>query len=106
MEKITTYNPNIHGRHSIRVPGFDYADAGWYFVTICTEGRKRLFGNIRNGNIILNGLGRIARDELLKTPSVRPNVRIDEWVIMPDHVHVIYEIRNKRRGRSALRPYG
>jgi putative transposase len=93
MRKTTTYDPCIHGRHSIRLAGYDYAAEGFYFVTICTQDRKRLFGRIRNGEMELNGLGRIAREELLKTPSLRPNVRVDAWVVMPDHVHVIFEIK-------------
>jgi len=93
MTETTKYGPKIHGRHSVRLLGYDYASAGYYFVTICTQDRKRLFGRIRDQKMELNGLGRIARDELLKTPLIRPNTDIDAWVVMPDHIHMIMHIQ-------------
>jgi hypothetical protein len=52
------YNPDIHHRHSIRLRGFDYASAGAYFVTICTQGRECLFGEVADGAMALNDAGR------------------------------------------------
>jgi len=93
MTETTKYGPKIYNRHSVRLLGYDYASAGYYFVTICTQDRKRLFGRIRDQKMELNGLGRIARDELLKTPLIRPNTDIDAWVVMPDHIHMIMHIQ-------------
>lgn len=81
--------------------GYDYASPGWYFITICTHERKHLFGIIVNGCVHLNPLGKTAKNELLKTSSIRRNTRIDSWVIMPDHVHYILEIR---RGDACVAP--
>ena len=84
-----TYNPDIHHRHSIRLQDYDYSQAGAYFVTICTWQRDCLFGEIVNGEMVLNDMGRIVVDEWEKTATVRKNVILDEFVIMPNHFHGI-----------------
>jgi putative transposase len=86
-----------HNRRSVRLQGYDYSRPGAYFVTICIEHRdKRLFGDIKNGAMCLNELGTIVRDEWLTTARMRPNVEIDEYVIMPNHIHGIIIIRDGR----------
>ncbi len=79
-------------RRSIRLQGYDYSKAGAYFVTICTLGRKCLFGNIVNGRMHLNAAGRIVAEEYLKTAAIRDNIELDEWVVMPNHFHGILVI--------------
>jgi len=74
-------------RHSIRLPEFDYSTPCWYFVTICTHPKKCWFGDIKNGKMVLNTLGKCVESEWLKTTHIRPNVRLDDYVIMPDHLH-------------------
>lgn len=97
-------------RHSIRLPGYDYSAAGWYFVTICTQGRECLFGEIDNGKMVLNEFGEIMRGEWLKTSAIRPNVLLDEFVIMPNHLHGIIVIETAAentmlcRGEALPRP--
>ena len=92
-------------RRSIRLPGYNYASAGWYFVTICCKDRMHLFGEIvgaygirpQIGNdkspqepqVILSQLGEIVRDEWLKTAEMRPEVELGEFVVMPNHFHAI-----------------
>jgi REP element-mobilizing transposase RayT len=83
------YNPNIHHRRSIRLKGYDYLRAGVYFVTICVQHHECLFGKIADGEMVLNELGKIAHDEWLRTSKLRQNVELDEFVIMPNHVHGI-----------------
>lgn len=53
------YNPDIHHRHSIRLKGYDYARTGAYFVTICAKNRECFFGEIMNGQMVLNDAGRL-----------------------------------------------
>ena len=53
------YNPHIHHRRSIRLKGYDYSQNGAYFVTICVQNRKFLFGEIQNGEMILNDAGKM-----------------------------------------------
>ena len=86
------YNPDIHKRKSIRLKGYDYSRAGMYFITICTYNRECLFGEIVNEEIILNEYGRIVEKEILKTEEIRKNIKIDKFVIMPNHIHLIIEI--------------
>jgi hypothetical protein len=56
------YNPAIHHRRSIRLRGYDYAQPGWYFVTICVQDRRPLFGTVVNGRMALTDAGRMVRD--------------------------------------------
>jgi REP element-mobilizing transposase RayT len=85
---------NKYAIQSSRLPGYDYAQNGLYFVTICTKNREEFFGIIENGKMVLNGIGEIVQDELLKTPRIRKNVNLDQWIIMPNHLHIIIEIYN------------
>jgi len=89
VKKMNQYNPHIHHRRSIRLKGYDYAQAGLYFITICCDNRMCRFGNIENGEMILNELGTIAYNEWMKTPEIRPNVELHEFTIMPNHIHGI-----------------
>ena len=57
------FDPNRHHRRSVRLKGWDYASAGGYFVTICSEGRVSLFGEVVDGEMMLNEFGKIAADE-------------------------------------------
>jgi len=76
-------------RRSIRLKDYDYSQAGAYFITICAHNRQKLFGEIENGEMRLNEFGEIVQEEWLKTPAMRPNIEIDEFVIMPNHFHGI-----------------
>ena len=85
------YDPQKHHRRSIRLKGYDYTQPGAYFVTICTHHRMHVFGEVVNGEMVLNDTGKIARDEWFKTAELRPFVKLyeDEFVIMPNHGHGI-----------------
>ena len=79
----------IHHRHSIRLKGYDYSQAGYYFVTICTRNRESMFGDIMDGKMDLNDAGRMAEaawDDLLKR---FPNIELDTFGVMPNHIHGI-----------------
>ncbi|PIP11995.1 MAG: transposase [bacterium (Candidatus Stahlbacteria) CG08_land_8_20_14_0_20_40_26] len=78
-----------HHRHSIRLNHYDYFQPGAYFITICTHNRKCMLGNIVNGEMRANKFGRIIETEWLKTPQIRKNVELDEYVVMPNHFHAI-----------------
>lgn len=79
---------------STRLTGYNYAQAGYYFVTICTKNKFNYFGEIINNKMILNDLGKIALEEVMKTPQIRTNIKLDEFVIMPNHIHIILIIKN------------
>lgn len=83
---------------STRLQGYDYSQNGMYFLTICTKDREHFFGEIENEIMNLSDIGKIIREEWLKTSVIRPNVILDEWIIMPNHLHAIIEIKNQSSG--------
>ncbi|MDQ1327561.1 MAG: REP-associated tyrosine transposase [Candidatus Poribacteria bacterium] len=95
--KIMKYDPDKHHRRSIRLKGYDYSQSGAYFITICTHDKKSLFGKIIDGNMVLNEFGKIVNDEWIKTEQIRKNVKIDEYMVMPNHLHGIIIINDDRR---------
>ena len=86
----------MHQRRSIRLKGFDYAQSGAYFVTICTKDRECIFGKIVDEEMRLNDKGAIVYAEWLRTTEIRINVITDEFIIMPNHLHGIIMINNGR----------
>jgi putative transposase len=100
------YNPQIHHRRSIRLKGYNYGQVGLYFITICTWHRRQIFGTIEAGEMRLNALGTIARDEWFHTAQMRPNIDLAEFVVMPNHIHGIIAIVSEMstdQGRGTLR---
>jgi putative transposase len=81
---------------SARLADYDYRNEGLYYVTICTKNRAHFFGECNGGMMILNDLGKMAEDCWLAIPTHFPNVSLDEFVIMPDHIHGIISIDEKR----------
>jgi len=100
------YNPQIHNRRSVRLKEYDYSQEGLYFITICCNDRACLFGEIINGEMILNANGIIAYNEWLKTNEIRSNVELDVFVIMPNHMHGIIIIKNDDHRRGVLHTPG
>ncbi len=98
------YNPEIHKRKSIRLKGYDYSQAGLYFITICVQNRECLFGNIDVGvslvdtqnenapEMILNNAGKMVEKEWLNLKNRFPNIELHEYIVMPNHFHGILEI--------------
>ena len=94
MRKKPNYDPKKHHRDSIRLKGHNYSSEGFYFITICTEGRRCLFGTIVNGEMVLNDYGKIVDNEWKNTIKIRnEDVVLHEYVIMPNHIHAIIQIR-------------
>jgi putative transposase len=71
-------------RRSIRIKGYDYTGAGASFVTICTEKRRPLFGDVAFGKMIMNEVGDIVEEEWIRTPTIRHNVKLYVYIIMPN----------------------
>lgn len=78
-----------HHRHSIRLLGYDYSQAGAYFVTICTQGRACLFGDIADGEMRLNDAGGLVQAVWDEIPGHYAGIDIDLFQIMPNHIHGI-----------------
>ena len=83
------YNPDRHHRRSIRLKGYDYSQPGAYFVTICVEQRQCLFGDVVDGQMILNQYGMVVADTYQWLCDRYPYLYTDEWIVMPNHFHAI-----------------
>ncbi len=112
-QSVGTQNgiPYKHHRRSIRLKDYDYSQAGGYFITIDSWRHEPIFGQIVNAVMMLNEIGNIVNDEWYRTPRIRPNVELDEFVIMPDHIHGIIiinengtDVTQHRRGVSQYAP--
>ena len=100
-----TYDPATHNRRSIRLREYDYAQAGAYFVTICTQHRECLFGEIVDGRARLNAPGEVVAAEWSRSARIRREIELDSFVVMPNHVHGIVVIRDVgAHGRAPLLP--
>jgi len=84
---------NTHQRRtSLRLAGYDYTQAGAYFVTMCAYGRECIFGHVSGEHMILNQLGRIVQEEWVRSGELRAEIELDVHVVMPNHVHGIVVI--------------
>ncbi len=100
--------PQTHRRRTIRVQGYDYTQGGAYFITICARNRECLWGQVVNGMIQLNEMGRLVESVWLQTANVRPDIELDAYVVMPNHFHAILFIHDSTRrgeGDPPGRPY-
>jgi putative transposase len=84
-----------HHRRSIRLKEYDYSQPGKYFVTICTYNHECTLGEIANGQMRLNEIGKIVEEEWLRTLNIRPEIALDVYVIMPNHIHCIIVIKEE-----------
>lgn len=96
------YDPNIHHRRSIRLPGYDYSQEGWYFITICTQNRLCLFGEIIEDRMRLEEAGLMIDLWWRKLPGKFKNVQMDKYVVMPNHLHGIIMVGAAPRGRPDI----
>lgn len=85
----TRYNPDKHHRRSIRLQGYDYTAAGAYFITLCTQQRQCLFGEIEAGEMQLSLFGETVRSGWMQITGHFRSVKLDEFVVMPNHLHGI-----------------
>ena len=89
---MDAYDPRVHHRRSIRLPSYDYAQPGAYFLTICLEDRRCLFGRIALDEMALNDAGRMIGRWWLELPRKFRHVSLDAHVVMPNHFHGILVI--------------
>ncbi len=93
-------DPEKHHRRSIRLKGYDYSQAGAYFITICTQDRACLFGDVVDGVIRLDEAGQMIQSVWDEIPAFYPGVDTDTFVVMPNHVHgIIVLVGATPRGR-------
>lgn len=85
------YNPEIHKRKSIRLKGYNYSQAGLYFITICCQNRECFFGEIKNGEMIWNDAGKMIEKWYFELENKFSDIKCDEMIVMPNHFHCIVE---------------
>ncbi len=96
----------VPNRQSIRMKGWDYTSAGCYFVTINTHKSRALFGAIVNGRVVLSEAGKIAEEEWRKSAVIRKGIELDEFVIMPNHVHGIVRLQGLDASSPSMPKFG
>ncbi len=88
----------------MRLKGYDYSKPGYYFVTVCTQNKKCLFGDIRNRQMVLNSTSRVVEKVWNELPEHYQHVELDAFVIMPNHVHGIIILRPEPIVEAGLKP--
>lgn len=101
-----TIDPNTPRRRSLRLPDYDYSQAGAYFITICTWNRACFFGEIAENTVRLNAWGLIVQEEWQRTGEVRPYVSLDEVIVMPNHFHAILVLTDLSNASASPHPVG
>ncbi len=99
------YDPKIHHRRSIRLRGYDYSQPGNYSVTICARNKEHLFGQVVEGEMRRNELGEYVALCWKWLARRYTYVKLDEWIVMPNHLHGILVITDGRGG-SRTAPTG
>jgi REP element-mobilizing transposase RayT len=85
-------------RRSVRLLRYNYGDARAYFITLCVHHRACLFGAVVDGAMVLNDVEKIVVAEWHRTPVIRSQVALDEFIVMPNHFHAIVTLKCSRRG--------
>jgi REP-associated tyrosine transposase len=100
------FNPKTHHRQSVRLKGYDYTQPGWYFVTVCTHGKRFLFGDVSDGQMLRNGLGDVAQVEWFRSAKLRDDVLTDAFIVMPNHIHGVLARRGTARRAPTVERFG
>ncbi|MEK7993957.1 MAG: transposase [Planctomycetota bacterium] len=96
------YDPNVHHRRSVRLAGYDYSQEGWYFITICTQDRRCMFGAIIGDRMQLNAAGLMVESWGRKLTDKFPVIQTDESIVMPNHFHGIINVGAAPCGRPDI----
>jgi len=93
---FSEFNENLFSQRyrikTARLSKWDYSSPGYYFITICTFYRENFFGYVKNNNIIMSTIGKIIKQHWQNLPKFYSNIKLDEYVIMPNHFHGIVNI--------------
>ena len=95
-----------HKRCSIRLKHYDYTASGYYFVTMCAYKRVHLFGQVDSSGMHINQFGQIVCEEWNRSALLRPEIILDSFVVMPDHVHGIVIITSNQGDPPIVEAYG
>ena len=92
--KGKNFNPELYHRRSIRLKHYDYSQPGFYFITICTQNKLKFFGEVKHGEMRLNDAGRMVEMLWQEIPKYYRRFNIREFIVMPNHIHGIIEIKH------------
>lgn len=99
------YDSKIHHRRSVRLKNYDYSQTGMYFITVCSNNKENIFGNILGETMVLNEIGKIVLEEWLKSEQIRKEIELDEFIIMPNHIHAVVGICNDTVNHEGEQPF-
>jgi putative transposase len=99
------HDADKHHRSSSRLKSFDYSSQSAYFITVCANIRTNVFGEIVTGEMHLNDAGEMIQRKWLEMPASFPILILNEFIVMPDHVHMIVGL-DASEGEHRVRPYG
>ncbi len=97
------YDKETHKRRSIRIKEYDYSQANWYYITICTYDKECIFGDIKKVEMVLNEYGQVAEKCMNDIPEHNQLMKLDYCCVMPNHVHLIIIIDTDIRKGTACR---
>ena len=97
---MSTLFKNKFNIDSTRLQTWDYSNPSWYYITINTKKHQECFGVIKNDKMVLNAVGRIAEKHWLEMPDHYPSVKLDYYVIMPNHIHGILILNDVETGHA------
>jgi hypothetical protein len=103
VREVPLMNSKRESRRSLRLNGFNYSEQGAYFVTICTNKRNFVFGDIVERKMNINSFGKLAHQCWNDIPKHFPFVTVDEFIVMPNHVHGILFINQSQNNDIAAR---
>jgi putative transposase len=89
-------------RRSLRLPAFDYSQAGAYFITVCTQGRVTLLGEVIGCDVQLNEMGMIVQQAWDDLPTHYQGIDLDAFIVMPNHIHGIIVLADESATRHAI----
>ena len=89
-------------RRSLRLPGYDYSQAGAYFITACTQNRVMRFGEVIDGDVRQNEMGTIVQQTWDELPAHYNGIDLDAFIVMPNHVHGIITLADQSERRHAI----
>jgi len=95
------YDPAIHHRRSMRLTGYDYSYPAGYFVTICAEKGGNIFGDVKDGAVILSAIGQVIHQCWFELPTKYPGLELDAFVLMPNHLHAVLGLFCGDSGKAA-----
>ena len=103
------YNPDVHHRHSIRLKDYDYSNGGMYYITICTQNRECILSEIVGADSIsaqltLTNVGEMINNVYLNLENQFKNIKLHDYIIMPNHIHGIVEICASERADMESAP--